>query len=192
MSGNTCHHVCFLITRSRFSHRDWCLGLVAFTLIRSTQTFRRFSILRQDEKASIEKSIEFESIIPTAFTIFERTIEHAIYNKTKIIQMLSSYIYAATAYLNGGQAEAMGKPPSNDERTSRNSDAHFLPTVLASIKLAGVRRERTHTFGDVEPKDEDLEMAENGFNTWYFEDEETGELIPSWKWPEMVSRYRDS
>ena len=105
--------------------------------------------------------------------------------------MLSSYIYAATAYLNGGQVEPMGKPPSNDERTSQNSDAHFLPTVLESIELAGARRERKHTFGDVEPKDEDLEMAEYGFNTWYFEDEVTGELIPSWKWPEMVSGYRD-
>ncbi len=100
--------------------------------------------------------------------------------------MLSSYFNAATAYLNGGQ-EAIRNPPSTNETTSRN-----LPTVEAPIELAGARAQSKYNFEVLEPKDDDLEMAEHGFNTWYFEDEETGELIPSWKWPEMVSRYRNS
>ena len=184
VSGILLHAITFA-----FSSRDRDFPTEIGVLVWSRLGLDRLKLFHS---SPIEKSIEFEFIIPTAFTTFERTIEHAIHNKTNIIQMFSSYIYAATAYLNGGLADAMGKPPSNDERTSRNSDAHFLPTVLAPIKLAGARRERKHNFGDAEPKDEDFEMAEHGFNTWYFEDEETGELIPSWKWPEMVSRYRDS
>ncbi len=181
VSSNTSHHVCFLVTR-----------LVAFlTRLALARTMFYRAHLRIPSKTEKNSNPSFNMhacIHNSLHNIRERNTEHAIYNETKIIQMFSSYFNAATVYLNGGQ-EAKGNSPSTDETTSRNSN---LPMVQAPIELAGARTQSKCNLEVVDPKDDDLEMAEHGFNTWYFQDEETGELIPSWKWPEMVSRYRNS
>jgi len=85
----------------------------------------------------------------------------------------SSHFYAATSYLNGGN-EAMG----NATHLIENPNTHFLPMVPAPVELVGAWTGSNCGLNDPRPVEAELEMAENGVNIWYFEDEETGELLP--------------
>lgn len=152
------------------------------------QLYRTLFILRPNTDGSLRRSLleikEFDSIMNQRLSQYSKgNISPTTRPRYVRMRILSSYFYAATTYLIGEQEEMDN--PSTAKTKSPNPDAHFLAAIRRPVGLAGARTRSSCNLGDDKPEDEDLEMAEHGFNTWYFEDEETGELVPSWKWPEI-------